>query len=165
MKVLYYSSQSQSSTCITNGKYLRESIVAVLTPKLGICRVQWVCLLFLVLILNTFGPKIQNCLFKAKFDISTNSNIQNSMVVCHYICFRLKIPFLGKFGPKNENCQFQLKFGTSSNSSMKNSIVIFTLSVFERKYPFYGKFVSKNQNYLLKLKFGTYTTSICRIRW
>ena len=28
-----------------------------------------------------FGPKIQTCLFKVKFDTMTNLNMQNSMVV------------------------------------------------------------------------------------
>ena len=28
-----------------------------------------------------FGPNIQNCLFKVKFDTKTNLNIQNSIVV------------------------------------------------------------------------------------
>ena len=32
--------------------------------------------------LGKFGPKIQNCLFKVKFDTKTNLNVQNSMVVC-----------------------------------------------------------------------------------
>ena len=32
-------------------------------------------------LLGKFGPKIQNCLFKVKFDTKTNSNMQNSMVV------------------------------------------------------------------------------------
>ena len=42
-----------------------------------------------------FGPNIQNCLFKVKFDTKTNSNMQNSMVVSVYcICFRLKIATL-----------------------------------------------------------------------
>ena len=31
--------------------------------------------------LGKFGPKIQNCLFKVKFDTKTNSHMQNSMVV------------------------------------------------------------------------------------
>ena len=31
--------------------------------------------------MEKFCPKIQNCLFKVKFDTKTNSNIQNSMVV------------------------------------------------------------------------------------
>ena len=31
--------------------------------------------------LGKFGPKIQNCLFKVKFDTKTNLNMQNLMVV------------------------------------------------------------------------------------
>ena len=51
-------------------------------------QIQWRFSHFLFLIGNRFfgqilgnvDPKIQNVLFKAKFDIWTNSNIQNSMV-------------------------------------------------------------------------------------
>ena len=31
--------------------------------------------------LSKFGPTIQNCLFRVKFDTKTNSNMQSSMVV------------------------------------------------------------------------------------
>ena len=33
------------------------------------------------LFLGKFGPKIQNCLFKVKFDTKSNLNMQNFMVV------------------------------------------------------------------------------------
>ena len=57
-------------------------------------------------------PKIENCLFKVKFDTKTNSNMQNSMAGVYFICFGLKIATLfGKFGPKSCNCQFKLKIG------------------------------------------------------
>ena len=51
-----------------------------LVPRLiWICGIQWWCSLFSFW--PKFGPKIQNCLFKEKFDTKTNSNMQNSMVV------------------------------------------------------------------------------------
>ena len=40
---MWFHARVQSSTCTTNKKYLRESIMTVLTPKLGMCLV---CLVF-----------------------------------------------------------------------------------------------------------------------
>ena len=38
-------------------------------------------MMFTFSFLGKFGPKIQNFLFKVKFDTKTNLNMQNSMVV------------------------------------------------------------------------------------
>ena len=45
--------------------------------------------------MGKFAPKIQNCLFKVKFDTKTNSNLQNSMVV--YILSVLDCKYLPYF--------------------------------------------------------------------
>ena len=49
------------------------------------------------------GSEIESCQFKLKFGTSTNSNMQNSMVV---------FTFYVNLVQKNENYQFQLKFDT-----------------------------------------------------
>ena len=62
-----------------------------------------------------FGPRNQNCWFKLKSFVWTNSNIQNSVVVFTFLILGWECPFwanLGKYGPKNQNRQFKLKFGT-----------------------------------------------------
>ena len=56
-----------------------------------------------------FGPKCQNCQFKAKFASlirirnKSNSHMQNSKVVFTYFVFDRKRPFWGKFGRKSQN--------------------------------------------------------------
>ena len=48
-----------------------------------------------------FGAKIQNCIFKVKFDTLLNRNTQNSMVV--FILYALDWKhLLGKLGLKNK---------------------------------------------------------------
>ena len=79
-----------------------------------ICRIQWECSLFLVLILNNFldifGPKIQIVCSKRNL-IPRQFEYGEFNGGAHCICFRQEITFLSKFGPKDENCQLQLKFG------------------------------------------------------
>ena len=59
--------------------------------------------------LGKFGPKCQNCQFKAKFASliriwnKSNLNVQNSKVVFTDFVFGRKCPFLGKFGWKSQN--------------------------------------------------------------
>ena len=43
--------------------------------------------------LGKFGPKNPNCQFILKFDTSTNSNIQNSMVIFNFSSFDWNCPF------------------------------------------------------------------------
>ena len=101
--------------------------------------------------LARFGPKIQNCLFKVKFNTQCKSNMQNSIVI---FTFRPETLFLGIFCPSNRNCQFKLKFGTQTNSNMQNSVV-FTFSACNWKYPFWANLIQKtvsfSQNLLIRL--------------
>ena len=57
--------------------------------------------------LGNFGQKNQNGQFKLKLGTSTNSNMQNTMVLFTFSVLEL-IPFLSK----NQNCQFKLKLVT-----------------------------------------------------
>ena len=50
--------------------------------------------------------KIFKNIFKEKFDIKTNSNMQHSMVVSILSVLDSKATLFGKSGPKNRNCQF-----------------------------------------------------------
>ena len=56
---------------------------------------------------HKFGTKYQNCQFKLKFRIKTNS-IGNA----YFFQFQARILFLGKFDPKNQNILLILTFGT-----------------------------------------------------
>ena len=97
---------------------------------------------------------------KLKFDTSTYSNMQNSMVVFLFFCFRAKIPLLGKFLPNSQNCQFKLKIGSQSNSNMQNSVggAVY-LFFYQLGMLFLGKFGTKTQNCQFILKFSFQTTS------
>ena len=53
--------------------------------------------------LGKFGPKYQNCQFKAKFASYSNSNMQNSKMVFTFFVFDWKRLFLDKFGLKSQN--------------------------------------------------------------
>ena len=108
--------------------------MVLLTQKSGMCSIQWNVHFFKNTLNTIFGPKIQNFLFKVKFD--TGIQWWSSLHL---------------FSTGNTIKSWNL-IEIYSNSNMKNSVVMFTLSVFEWKYPFYGKFVSKNQSFLLKLK-------------
>ena len=66
--VCHFHARVQSSTSTTYGKFLPESIMTLLTPKSSICRIQWDFHFFLNTLNTIFDPKIQNCLFKVKFD-------------------------------------------------------------------------------------------------
>ena len=43
--------------------------------------------------LRKFGPKYQNCHFKLKFGMYSNSNMENSMVIFNFSIFDWKYPF------------------------------------------------------------------------
>ena len=86
--------------------------------------------------------------------LSSNLNMQNSVVMFTFSLCRWQISFLGKFGPENQ--KFILKFGPWTNSNMQNSMAMFSFSALYWNYPFFGKFGSKNQN---RLKFGTQTNA------
>ena len=43
-----------------------------------------------------------------KFGISTDSNMQNSVVVFIFSAYDREYPFLGKYSPKNQNYQFKV---------------------------------------------------------
>ena len=67
-------------------------------PRLiQICRIHWWCSYFPFYLGNSFlgkfGPKNQNCQFKLKFGTSTNSNMQNSVVVFTFSVLDQKQPF------------------------------------------------------------------------
>ena len=94
--------------------------------------------------MGKFGSKNQNCQFKVKLDIYTNSNMQNSMVMFTFFRFQPEVLFLGKFGPKIQNCQFKMKLDTSTNSNIHNSMVMITFFfVFDRTYSFWANLVQK----------------------
>ena len=46
-----------------------------------------------ILLLDEFGPKIQNCLFKLKFGTQINYKLQNSMVILAFFVFHRKYSF------------------------------------------------------------------------
>ena len=99
-----------------------------LIPRLiRICWIQWCCSLFSFLtgsallgqiwsklsiftvffvsdqkcpFLGKFGPKCQNCQFKAKFATYSNSNMQNLKEVFTFFCFRSETPFFGQIWSK-----------------------------------------------------------------
>ena len=130
-----------------------------MVPRLiRIFRIQWWCSFSPfrpeVPFFGKFGPKRnQICQFKLIFGTSTNSNMQNSVVV-FILCFRLEISFLGKFGPKNKNYLLKLKLSTNSNSNMQNSMVIFIFIFCLRpEVPFLGKFGPKIKNCSFEVKF------------
>ena len=82
--------------------------------------------------LSKFGPKNQNCLFKMKFVIYTNSNKWKYYGgVPLLFCFRPGIPFFAQFIHKIQNYLFNVKFGTLTNSNKQNSRVILTFTVLD----------------------------------
>ena len=81
--------------------------------------------------LGKFGQKNQGCLFKMKFEIQTNLNMMNSMIVFIFFYFQLKISFLSKPGLKNQNFLFKIKRGIQTNLNTGSNI------------PFMGKFGPK----------------------
>ena len=84
-------------------KYLfRASLVQnmkILVPSLiRIYRIRWWCSFLSAFdwkypFLGKFSTKIQNCLFKIKFDTYTNPNMQNSVVVFILSTLYWKYPF------------------------------------------------------------------------
>ena len=72
---------------------------------------------------------MQNCQFELKFGTSTNSNMQNSIVVFTFSVF--KIISLG---------------GILTNSNMHNLILMFIFFCFGPDIPFLEKFGPKYQN-------------------
>ena len=69
------------------------------------------------------------CQFNLKIGTYTNSNMQNSLVIAHFLT-STAIPFLSKLRRKNQNCQFILKFGTWANSKKENSVDMFNSIAF-----------------------------------
>ena len=52
-----------------------------------------------ILVLENFGTKVQNCLFKVKFD----SNVKNSVLMFIFFCFRQEVFLFGKIASKIKN--------------------------------------------------------------
>ena len=98
-------------------------------------------------------------MFKVKFDIQTNWNMQNSKLLSTFSVLDWEYLTWAYLIQKNKNYQFILEFGTSTNSNMKISMVMFFNFFFEQKYSFFSKSISKNQYCLLKLKRRIKTTS------
>ena len=75
--------------------------------------------------------KNQNRQFKLKFGTSTNSNVQNSIMMFTFSVLGWEYLFRAYLVQKKQNCQFKLEFGTQTNSNIKNSMVMLIFSAFE----------------------------------
>ena len=88
--------------------------------------------------LGKFGLRIQNCLFKVKFNNNTNSNMQNSIVMFILFVLEWKHPFWANL------VQIIKIVGLNRNVVLRLipilRMVMFIFSVFNRKYPFLGNF-------------------------
>ena len=62
--------------------------------------------------LGKFGPENQNCQFKLKFVTSTNSNMQNSVVMFTFSVLSWKYPFWVKLVQKVKIFSLSSKIGT-----------------------------------------------------
>ena len=139
-----------------------------MVPRLiQICRIKWWCFYFQweMPFFGKFGPKIQNCQFELKFGTSTNSNMENLMVVFIFSIFNQKYSFWVKFGPKNQNYQFKLKYGTETDFSMHNSLVMFIFSVFKWKYCLWANLIQRITIITLSWNLEPRLIRICRIQW
>ena len=103
-----------------------------------------------ILFLGKFGLNKQNCCFKLKFNIDTNLNMENSIVMLTFFDFRVEIPLLGKVAPKNRKFYFKLKFRTETNLNMHNSVVRLAF-LFQSRDTVFGQIWSQK----LKLLFQT----------
>ena len=74
--------------------------------------------------LGIFSVKNRNCQFKLKFGSSTDSNMQNSMVMFTFSGFYRKYSFWVNLVQKLKT-QCKLKFGTWTKSNVQNSMVVF----------------------------------------
>ena len=82
--------------------------------------------------LGKFGPKNQNRQFMLKFDIFTNSNMQNLTAMFTFSVFDRKYSFFWQI--KSQNLiLFKMKFGTQTTSNTQSSMVMFTFSDFDCK--------------------------------
>ena len=134
-----------------------------MVPRLmRIWRIQWCCLLSFwpeIPFLGIFGSKIQNYLFKMKFIISTNSNIQNSMVMFPFSVFDGKYPFWEKMVQKIKIVSLSLNLVPRLiwiYRKLSGDVHFFR---FRPEIPFLGKFDPKIQITLFKMKFSTTTNS------
>ena len=114
--------------------------------------------------LGKFGPKSQNFHFKLKFGTSSNSNMQNSMLMFILSVFDWKYPFAANLAQK-------FKIISWSRNLVARLIWICgiqwycSLFVLEWKYPFWANLVQKIKSVILSWYLVPTPIRICRILW
>ena len=105
-----------------------------------ICRIQWLCSLFLfrpqIPFLGKFGPKNQNCQFILKCGtwVHVLNGWPQTNVMEHFLCIGLA---------KYTRTSPPPRLLFSSNLNMQNSEVMFTFSNFDRKCHFWANLIQK----------------------
>ena len=101
--------------------------------------------------LGKSGQKNKNRQFKQNFDIKTNLNMRNSMMMLLFQ-FLTGNTFFSQIWSKKPKSRFKIKIGTYTNLNVKNSIVVSIFFCYRPEvYFFFGNLFQKS-NYLVRLK-------------
>ena len=141
-----------------------------LEPKLiRICRIQQTCSLLTFRWETRFFGKLcskkENCQFKLEFGVSTNWNMQNSMVVFTFWFLDKKHPFWAILVRKIKTAILSWKLVQKTNFNMENSNGVVQIFSFRRETPFLTNLLQKIKIVSLSWNLVPRLIWICRFQW
>ena len=133
-------------------------------PKNQIGNVHFFCFLFEIPFLGKFVPKLQNSHLKLKFGTSSNSSMQNSMLMFIFL-FLIGNPLFWQIWSKKSKLSVEAETSNWTNSNMQNSMMLLSFLVFEWKYPIWANLVQKIKIAISSWNLVPTLIRTCGIQW